>query len=277
MSARVEMPGMKLRDLRVGGATESHSRVAAFFDLDGTMLPLPSLERRLIAELRARGAMPIGNYFRWLAAAVRLAPLGIVKMAHSNKMHVRGIRAGAIDGRHFPFFPAAMQRIEWHLAQGHAIVLVSGTLEILARQAALALMLRFAARNVPATIRVVATRVQQVDERYTGKIEGEAAYGEAKARAMQRVAAENDFDLVRSYAYGDSSSDRWMLGAVGKPAAVNPSVELRRIAELRHWPVFVWAESEGATVDAPPRARSFTGRAGIETTFIPRIKTENAR
>ena len=28
------------------------SRVAAFFDLDGTLLPLPSLERRFVAELR---------------------------------------------------------------------------------------------------------------------------------------------------------------------------------------------------------------------------------
>ena len=55
---------------------------------------------------------------------------------------------------------------------------------------------------------------------------------------MQRIAAENGFDLARSYAYGDSGSDGWMLGAVGRPAAVNPSPEFKRIADLRHWPVF---------------------------------------
>jgi len=37
------------------------SRVAAFFDIDGTLLPLPSLERRFIAELRSEGLMPARN------------------------------------------------------------------------------------------------------------------------------------------------------------------------------------------------------------------------
>lgn len=194
-------------------------------------------------------------------------------MAHTNKMHLRGVRAGAIDGRHFAFFPAALRRIEWHLSQGHAIVLVSGTLEILARQAALALVLRLAIRETAATIRVVATRLTQIDGRYTGRISGEAIYAEGKARAMQRIAAENGFDFARSYAYGDSGSDGWMLGAVGRPAAVNPSPELKRIAELRHWPVFTWTHSEDAAADTPPRTR----RLDVNTTFVSRIKTENAR
>jgi fatty acyl-CoA reductase len=119
----------------------------------------------------------------------------------------------------------------------------------------------------------VATRLQQTDDCYTGKIDGEAIYAEGKAHAMQRIAAENGFDLRRSYAYGDSSSDRWMLGAVGKPAAVNPSPELRRIAELRYWPVFTWTHSEGSAAEAPPRWR----RVDINPTFISRIKPENAR
>lgn len=277
MIANPEKQGLELRDIEsfeVGfSSSESGTGVAAFFDLDGTMLPLPSLERRFVAELRARRAMPFQNYFRWLIAAARLSPRGILKMTHSNKMHLCGVRAGAIDGHHLAFFPAALRRIEWHLSQQHAIVLVSGTLEILARQAALALMLRFATLRMGATIRVVATRLQQNDGCYTGKIDGEAIYAEGKARAMQRVAAENGFDLMRSYAYGDSSSDRWMLGAVGKPAAVNPSPELRRIAELRYWPVFTWTHSEESAADAPPRSRRFD----INTTFISRIKPEKAR
>jgi hypothetical protein len=31
-----------------------------------------------------------------------------------------------------------------------------------------------------------------------------------------------------------------MLGAVGRPAAVNPSRELERIARLRNWPILRW-------------------------------------
>jgi hypothetical protein len=35
-----------------------------------------------------------------------------------------------------------------------------------------------------------------------------------------------------------------MLGAVGRPAAVNPLPELRRIALLRHWPILEWSSKE---------------------------------
>jgi phosphoserine phosphatase len=64
--------------------------------------------------------------------------------------------------------------------------------------------------------------------------------GEAKGRAIRRMAAEQNFDLAQCYAYGDSTRDRWMLGAVGWPAAVNPSPDLRRVARLHDWPVLSW-------------------------------------
>ena len=50
----------------------------------------------------------------------------------------------------------------------------------------------------------------------------------------------NDLDLERCFAYGDSASDRWMLEAAGKPAAVNPSNDLARIARRNDWPVLRW-------------------------------------
>ena len=67
-------------------------------------------------------------------------------------------------------------------------------------------------------------------------------FGEAKARAIGRIAAEADLDLQRCFAYGDSSSDQWMLEAVGKPAAINPSNDLARIARRNDWAVLQWGE-----------------------------------
>jgi phosphoserine phosphatase len=97
---------------------------------------------------------------------------------------------------------------------------------------------------VTAKIGVSATRAERIDGRYTGKIIGEANCAKEKMLAVRRIALENGFDLVRSYAYSDSANDRWMLGAVGKPVAVNPSRELRRIAMLRYWPVFDWTSHD---------------------------------
>jgi len=74
-------------------------RVAAFFDLDGTLVARPSLERRFFAELRYRGAIPMGNYFLWLARAVWLAPRGIQMMRHANKMYLRGVSTGGDASR----------------------------------------------------------------------------------------------------------------------------------------------------------------------------------
>jgi HAD superfamily hydrolase (TIGR01490 family) len=231
-------------------ANETRGRVAAFFDLDGTLLPLPSLERRFVGMLRDQSAIPTKNYFRWLAQAIRLAPLGITAITHSNKTYLRSVPIGAIRNQLPAFFPAALNRLARHAAQGHSIILVTGTLEPLAKQAALALTLRLLVRGITASVGVCATRLEEIEGRWTGRINGEAMVGEAKASAMQRIAASSGFDLARSYAYGDATHDRWMLGAVGRPVAVNPSRELERIACLRHWPILLWKEDHSQRATA---------------------------
>jgi HAD superfamily hydrolase (TIGR01490 family) len=244
------------------------TRVAAFFDIDGTLLPLPSLERRFVAELRRESLIPAGNYLRWLGAAIRLAPRGLLHSIHSNKAHLRNVPVRALSFRQLSFFPDAVRRVAWHASQGHSVILVSGTLDFLARQAALALTLRLAMRGVTAKIGVCATQAERVEGRYTGKITGAANFAEEKVIAMRRVARESGVELARSYAYSDTSHDRWMLGAVGKPAAVNPSPELRRIAMLRHWPIFDWRIDETTETKAPTE---------FDTTFFPGIPSENVQ
>ena len=244
------------------------SRVAAFFDIDGTLLPLPSLERRFVAELRSEGLIPATNYLRWLANAIRLAPRGILHSIHSNKAHLRNVPVRALSFRELTFFPDAIRRVAWHASQGHSVILVSGTLDFLARQTALALTLRLAMRGVTAKIGVCATRAERIGSRYSGKIIGAANFAEEKMLTIRRIADENDFELARCYAYSDSSHDRWMLGAVGRPAAVNPSPELRRIAMLRHWPVFEWSIDERIERKTPTQ---------FDPTFFHGIPSENVQ
>ncbi|HKW65519.1 MAG TPA: haloacid dehalogenase-like hydrolase [Candidatus Acidoferrum sp.] len=249
-------------------------RVAAFFDLDGTLLPLPSLESRFFRMLRYRGEIPLTNYFFWCREALRLLPRGISQVAYANKMYLRGVhsfveigsenqigsraqrsgqpsqpRASEGEGRPSmpprrnprwpvpPFFEDGVERVAWHAMQGHAIVIVSGTLEPLANTAARALETELAARGVAATIRVCATKLEENGGVWTGRVLGEAMFEKAKARATHLLAKEMGVDLSRSCAYGDSAQDRWMLASVGNPAAVNPTPRLARIAWKRGWPV----------------------------------------
>ena len=54
---------------------------------------------------------------------------------------------------------------------------------------------------------------------------------------MTAWADEHDVDLDASAAYSDSVFDAPLLGAVGRPTAVNPDYRLRALAVVRRWPV----------------------------------------
>ena len=246
------------------------SQVAAFFDIDGTLLARPSLEWQFFAELRRQKAIPWRNYFCWLARAVCLLPGGFAAMRHGNKMYLRGV---SIEGpgaagcgqpeiiAHKPrdgvtrgaprFLTAATDRIAWHAQRGHAIVLVSGTLAPLALEVGLALVMRLAVRGVTAMMAVCATQLEERGSRWTGRIAGEPMFGEAKGRAVRRMISENKFDAQDCYAYGDNRSDCAMLEAVGQPVVVNPSWGLARIARQKKWPVLTWVAARNSPPSAP--------------------------
>jgi HAD superfamily phosphoserine phosphatase-like hydrolase len=223
------------------------------------------------------------NYFLWLKEAARLMPRGISAILHANKMYLRGVRS--LDNRgeqhsdssvwhqadhhaegqasapswrnpRLPlpaFFAPAIETVAWHAKQAHELVLVTGTLEPLARKAAHALEVELAARGIVASIRVRATRLEQTNDHWTGRILGEVMFGEAKARAAKRLASELCLDLRRSYAYGDSIHDRWLLELVGKQRAVNPSAEFASMARTRQWPILHWDGKETVTQERMAR------------------------
>lgn len=234
--------------------------VAAFFDLDGTLIAPPSLEWRFFTSLRRRGAIPMGNYFAWLAGMLRLAPRGIQVVKHANKTYLRGVSKDGSEScggeQSSPrFLPDGVDQVAWHARQRHAIVLISGTLAPLAQEMALALVVRLAVRGIAASVEVCATRLEESNGRWTGRIVGDAMFGEAKARAVRRLAAGKGFELARCYAYGDSENDRWMLEAVGRPVAVNPTAKLEQLARRREWAVMAWTRGNSERQISPARER----------------------
>lgn len=237
---------------------EPRAAAAAFFDLDGTLLPHPSLEKRFFLSLRARGKLEPLNYLRWLRESLRLVPDGIQRVRFANKMYLRGVpNDEAARAPQLSFFTEALERVAWHAERGHAIVIVSGTLEPLAKSAATALQHSLAARGNSVTIEVCATRLEVAAGYWTGRILADAMFGEAKARAIRQFCLSRDMDLARCFAYGDSALDRWMLEAVGKPVAVNPSSDLARIAARNAWEILWWSDTGNATQSPrQPAARS---------------------
>jgi len=217
-------------------------RVAAIFDLDGTLVPEPSLEWRLFAALRGSDRIPWANYLRWGVEALRLLPRGLLAVQHRDKRYLTGL-SPALVFRHMEsisFFDEGIARVLWHTAQGHQIVLVSGTLEPLAQLAAMALECELEARGHPFLPRVCATRLAEQAGQWTGHLAGEAVSGAVKERAIKELARSEKFDLRECHGYGNTLLDRQLLCAVGHGHAVNPGKGLAALANERDWPIWHW-------------------------------------
>jgi phosphoserine phosphatase len=232
----------------------SSPRVAAFFDLDGTLIAEPSLERRLYAVLRGRRAIPITNYVRWAAHALPLLPRGLAAVRHGNKRYLCGVRCDRAlwHMESFPIFEEAIARLAWHSRQGHELVLITGTLEPLAHMAATALECELEARGIEARIQVCASRLEEDRGRWTGRLLGDAMFGEAKRSAMQQYAKRRGLDLCDCHAYGNSPLDAFMLAAAGQAHAVNPNKQLATLANLYDWTIWHWHHEKNLSSTAGP-------------------------
>jgi HAD superfamily hydrolase (TIGR01490 family) len=236
-------------------ATYNRLAPLAFFDLDGTLLPLPSLELRFDWFLWKRGLLRPGQFLRWFREAARLAPRGFSAVRLANKMHFRGVSVQEVlhtADVFAPFFPEALERLHWHAEQGHQLVILSGTLEPLAAWAAQAIAARLAVLGGPPSLRVIATRLGVSGDVWTGHVLDEPVAGPAKVRAAARLACAEGLRLGDCYAYADGLSDRWLLGAAGHPFVVNPSWRLARLARANGWPVLDWRDvkNRGGMSDA---------------------------
>lgn len=219
--------------------------IGAFFDLDGTLLPPPSLERRFIGYLLRRRVLRVASLVGWFVDVLENAPIG-TPFAEADRFYLAGLGPSLAEEwladrrAPLPFFAEGLRALDQHVALGHRVFILSGTLAPLARAVA---------RQLPTAPVVCATELKTRESTarhdsgtplWTGRLAGEWLNGAAKARAMHSLGAQCELDLSCSFAYGDSAGDIAMLAAVGNPRAVNPAFSLRRIARARGWQIERW-------------------------------------
>lgn len=120
--------------------------------------------------------------------------------------------------------PDTRARLEWHVEQGHRVVIVSASYEP---------YVRVVAELLDRRIEVLATRLEHVDGVCTGRLEGANCRGSEKVRRLRAWLDAQGLDRgdVTVHAYGDSNGDDAMLAWADHPhrvvqplATVAPSV-----------------------------------------------------
>ncbi len=231
------------------------TRTAAFFDLDGTLIPGSANIPFAKAAFR-QGFISTSD----LAKDLRNGVSFLLKGASDERSEqvrdrilqaVKGHRAADVEALgHFfidelvgSITPAMRTVLDQHGAAGDQRIVISASpTEIVSRLA----------HEAGLESGVGTTAARDAHGVYTGELAGPFCYKHGKVEVMEQLAADHGYDLADCYAYSDSASDMPMLEAVGHPVAVNPEPELREIATERGWPI-------------------------VETSSVPRVELTSAR
>jgi fatty acyl-CoA reductase len=225
---------------------EAPSSIAAVFDLDGTLFS--GHVWYAVVQHHKNKRVNRRWLYLYLASHMPLWPLyklGIVSNEQSRYAWTRDMgwtlrgfnqaRATAMfnsitDEYVVPLLRGdVVERLRHHQAQGHHVILLSGTFE--------GLLVTIGERlDVDG---VLGTRLVQRNGVYSGSVMSPICQGLGKVQRLQDYVwgQGRALDLAASYAYADSITDLPVLEAVGHPVAVYPEEELAVLADQRGWPI----------------------------------------
>ncbi len=124
-------------------------------------------------------------------------------------------------------FPQAFELIRNLKTVGRRVVLATSSIDIVIRPLAEYLGVED----------VIATRLEFKHGICTGRFLSAPLFGEEKKRRVVEYLESLEYRLDDCSFYSDSFHDLPLLGAVGRPVAVNPDIRLRKIARQRNWDI----------------------------------------
>ena len=205
-------------------------RVAAFFDIDGTIYReglITEVFKKIVKyefveedkwynEVRPafiKWDRRQGDYDEYL---LKMIDVYVEATKGLDKSYIEHIAKKVVNQKGERVYTFSRQRIKWHQAQGHLVIAISGSpIELVSEMAK-----KYEMDDFRGTI-----YKQDALRRYNGEVIP-MWDSESKQNAILELCELYDIDLSQSYAYGDTSGDFTMFENVGTPYAINPTREL---------------------------------------------------
>jgi HAD superfamily hydrolase (TIGR01490 family) len=206
----------------------------AIFDLDGTLLPLPSAEVRFAASLAGSGLIGPRQLAGYLAFAVSQWPHYRGRTWKRNKAYLNRLAVTDIESRADAFVrrvllprlrPALLAHLRRHQHAGDPVLLLTGAPDFLARPLCRELGIAHC----------IATRCTIHDGRFAAGAPRVQPLGRDKRTLAEAFCSRNGLSLQEACAYCDSAHDLPLLEVVGRVVAVYPDAGLARRAAQRGW------------------------------------------
>ncbi|WP_296324032.1 HAD-IB family hydrolase [Winogradskyella sp.] len=222
---------------------EDGSHIAAFFDLDRTLIDDFSAKKfvqsrvlsgkttatELLSQFATILLYAIGN--RDFEILTRLSAIGVKGIKEKEFTEL----GKAVYKKHLAhtIYPESRELIKSHIEKGHRVVIIS---------AATIYQIKPIAKELGVED-IYCTEMEVIKGKFTGKIT-EMCWGEGKANAGRKFAKENNIDLAKSYFYTDSFDDYPLLDIVGNPYATNPDDRLSQVAFESGWPILRFKDAK---------------------------------
>ncbi|MBI2892513.1 MAG: HAD family hydrolase [Deltaproteobacteria bacterium] len=216
------------------------ARRAALFDLDRTLV------RRETAGLfiryqRDRGEATFRDALRvaWWVLQYTLGVIDAPRVAERALASLAGRDEGEFMRSCEDWFRRYVRQhlaeggrraVDRHRRNGEFVVIVTGASPYAAWPVARELGIEH----------VVATELEVVDGRFTGKPRYPLCYGHGKLLRASQMGDRLGFALAEASFYSDSATDLPLFERVARPVAINPDLRLRWIARRRGWPIERW-------------------------------------
>ena len=210
--------------------THLKKRIAAFFDIDGTLYReglITEVFKKLIkSELiendrwykevkpfYVKWDKRIGNYDNYLLKMADIYSEAIIGL---HRTQIEFIASQIIKQKGDRVYTYTRDRIKWHKDQGHIIITISGSPIELVRE----MSIKYGFDDYIGTKYLL-----NENDIYTGEIIP-MWDSVSKQTAIENFVHKYNIDLLQSYAYGDTSGDYTMLKSISHPTAINPTKEL---------------------------------------------------